>query len=145
MAQEALKKIGIEAKVTQMEWGAFVATWTKTVQSGGKEGGQILCSALTFRPDPDGYIYPYFHSEGKLNSGGYANPKLDPLMVEARTISNHEERRKLYQEIQRVLLEECPNWWWYAKFNIEALSSKVQGYAQSFTGRRIFLKKTWLA
>lgn len=145
VVQEALKKIGVEANVTQMEWGAFVALNNKTIQSGGKEGGEILCSANTFRPDPDGYIYPYFHSEGKLNEGGYANPKLDPLMVEARTISNNEERRKLYQQIQRALLEECPNWWWYAKFNIEALSSRMQGYAQSFTGRRIFLKKTWLA
>jgi len=25
------------------------------------------------------------------------------------------------------------------------MSSKLQGYAQSFTGRRIFLKKTWIS
>lgn len=145
VAQEAFRKIGIETTVIQMEWGAFVAANNKAIQSGGKEGGEIFASANTFRPDPDGYIYPYFHSQGKLNEGGYANPRLDPLMAEARSVSNHEERRKLYQQIQRTLLEDSPNWWWYAKFNIEAVSSKVQGYAQSFTGRRIFLKKTWLA
>lgn len=145
VAQQAFKKIGIDATVTQMEWGAFVAAHNKEIETGGKEGGEIFASANTFRPDPDGYIYPYFHSQGKLNDGGYTNPKLDPLMAEARSISNHEERRKLYQQIQRTLLEDSPNWWWYAKHNIEALSSRVQGYAQSFTGRRIFLKKTWLA
>jgi len=145
VAQQAFKKIGIDATVTQMEWGAFVAAHNKEIETGGKEGGEIFTSANTFRPDPDGFIYPYFHSQGKLNDGGYANPKLDPLMVEARTTSNHAERRKLYQQIQHTLLEDSPNWWWYAKLNIEALSSKVQGYAQSFTGRRIFLKKTWLA
>ena len=145
VAQQAFKKIGIDATVTQMEWGAFVAAHNKEIETGGKEGGEIFTSANTFRPDPDGFIYPYFHSQGKLNDGGYANPKLDPLMVEARTTSNHGERRKLYQQIQHMLLEDSPNWWWYAKLNIEALSSKVQGYAQSFTGRRIFLKKTWLA
>jgi len=59
--------------------------------------------------------------------------------------TNQAERRRLYQEAQRILLEESPNWWWYVKFNIEAVTSKVQGYAQSFTGRRLFLKKTWLA
>ena len=143
--QQALKKIGIDVTVTQMEWGAFVAAHNKEVETGGKEGGDIFASANTFRPDPDGYIYPYFYSKGKLNDGGYDNPKLDPLMAEARTISNHAERRKLYEQIQRALLEDSPNWWWYAKLNIEALSSKVQGYSQSFTGRRIFLKKTWLA
>jgi peptide/nickel transport system substrate-binding protein len=145
VVQESLRKIGVDVTATQMEWGAFVALNTKTIQSGGKEGGQIFASANTFRPDPDGYLYPYFHSKGSLNEGGYNNPKLDPLLVEARSTGNPAERRKLYQQIQRTVLEDSPNWWWYAKFNIEAVSSKVRGYAQSFTGRRIFLKKTWLS
>jgi peptide/nickel transport system substrate-binding protein len=144
IVQESLKKLNIDVTVTQMEWGAFVALNTKTIRSGGKEGGEIFASANTFRPDPDGYIYPYFHTQGNLNEGGYHNPKIEPLMVEARTSTNPAERRRLYQQIQRVLLEDSPNWWWYAKFNIEAFSNKVQGYAQSFTGRRIFLKKAWL-
>jgi len=67
------------------------------------------------------------------------------LVLEARSISNHDQRRSLYVEIQRILLDESPNWWWYAKLNIEALSTKLQGYSQSFTGRRMFLKKTWFA
>jgi peptide/nickel transport system substrate-binding protein len=145
VVQSSLKKIGIDVTVSQMEWGAFVALNTKTIRSGGKEGGQIFASANTFRPDPDGYLYPYFHSQGNLNEGGYNNPKLDPLLAEARSSGNPAERRRLYQQIQRTVLEDSPNWWWYAKFNIEAVSSKVHGYAQSFTGRRLFLKRTWLA
>ena len=66
-------------------------------------------------------------------------------MNQARSISNHDERRSLYVQIQRTLLEESPNWWWYAKLSLEALSSSLHGYAQSFTGRRIFLKTTWIA
>ncbi len=145
VVQSSLKKIGIDVTASQMEWGAFVALNNQTIQSGGKEGAQILASANTFRPDADGYLYPYFYSKGNLNEGGYSNPKLDPLLLEARSITNHAERRKLYQQIQRIVLEDSPNWWWYAKFNIEALSTKVQGYSQSFTGRRLFLKKAWLA
>jgi peptide/nickel transport system substrate-binding protein len=145
--QESLKKIGIEVTATQMEWGAFVADNAKSNQSCGKEGSDIYASANTFRPDPDGYLYAYFHSKGDLNKGGCDRPypKVDALLTEARQSSNQAERRRLYHEAQKVLLEESPNWWWYAKFNIEAVSSKVQGYAQSFTGRRLFLKKTWLA
>ena len=41
-------------------------------------------------------------------------------MTQARSISNHDERRSLYVEIQRTLLDDSPNWWWYAKLNIEA-------------------------
>jgi peptide/nickel transport system substrate-binding protein len=143
--QQALRRLNVAVNVVQMEWGAFVAAHSQELRTGGREGGQIFASANTFRPGPDGYIYPYFYSKGSINDGGYSNPKLDPLMAQARSITNHDQRRSLYVEIQRVLLDDSPNWWWYAKFNLEALSTKVRGYAQSFTGRRIFLKKAWIA
>jgi len=145
--QESLKKLNIDVTATQMEWGAFVAENAKSNQSCGKEGSDIYASANTFRPDPDGFLYPYFHSKGPLNKGGCETPdaKLDGFLVEARQATNHAERRRLYEEAQRIVVRDCPNWWWYAKFNIEAVSSKLQGYSQSFTGRRLFLKKAWLA
>jgi peptide/nickel transport system substrate-binding protein len=145
--QESVKKIGIDVTATQMEWGAFVADNKKSNDSCGREGGDIYASANTFRPDPDGYLYPYFHSKGNINKGGCdtPNPKLDALLVEARQVTNHAERRRLYHEAQRIVLDDSLNWWWYAQFNIEAASTKLQGYAQSFTGRRLFLKKAWLA
>jgi peptide/nickel transport system substrate-binding protein len=147
VVQQSLKKIGVDVTVTQMEWGAFVAENKKSNDSCGKEGSDIYASANTFRPDPDGFLYPYHHTKGEANKGGCdrPQPKLDGLLIEARQSSNHAERRRMYLEAQRLLLDECPNWWWYAKFNIEAVTSKVQGYSQSFTGRRLFLKKTWLA
>jgi peptide/nickel transport system substrate-binding protein len=144
VAQQALRRLNINVNVVQMEWGAFVAAHAQEIKTGGKEGGEIFASANTFRPGPDGYIYPYFYSKGSINDGGYDNPKLDPLMSEARSITDHDQRRSLYVEIQRTLLQDSPNWWWYAKYNIEALSSKLRGYHQSFTGRRIFLKTTWI-
>ena len=145
VVQDSLKNLGIDAQVVQMEWGAFVKDHATELKSGGKEGGEIFCSGNTFRPDPDGYIYPYFHTGGVLNDGGYTNSKLDPLMLQARSIFNHDQRRSLYIQIQRTLLEESPNWWWHVKFNIEALSARLMGYSQSFTGRRFLLKKAWLS
>jgi peptide/nickel transport system substrate-binding protein len=145
--QESLKKLNIDVTATQMEWGAFVADNAKSNNSCGREGGDIYASANTFRPDPDGFLYPYFHSKGNINKGGCDTPdtKLDALLLEARQSSNHAERRRLYEEAQRIVLRDCQNWWWYAKHNIEAVSNKLQGYSQSFTGRRLFLKKAWLA
>jgi peptide/nickel transport system substrate-binding protein len=143
--QESLKKLNIDVTATQMEWGAFVAENAKSNASRGKEGSDIYASANTFRPDPDGFLYAYFHSTGSLNKGGYTNPRLDSLLVEARQSTNHAERRRLYQQAQKIVLDDSVNWWWYAKHNIEATTSKVHGYSQSFTGRRLFLKKAWLA
>lgn len=143
--QQALSKLNVNVNVVQMEWGALVSAARQAAETGGKEGDQVFGFPQTFRPGPDGYIYPWFHSQGTFNFGGYHNRTLDPLIVQAQTISNHDERRSLYIEIQRMLLTDSPSWWWYAKFNIEALSSKFRGYSQSFTGLRMFLKKTWIS
>ncbi|HLN14704.1 MAG TPA: ABC transporter substrate-binding protein [bacterium] len=145
VVQDTLNKLNVTTQVQQMEWGAYGQVHNLEIRTGGKEGGEIFASANTFRPGPDGYVYPYFAAHGTANDGGYNNPTLEALMNQARSISNHDERRSLYIEIQRMLLDDSPNWWWYTKFSIEAMSSKLQGYAQSFTGRRIFLKTTWIS
>jgi peptide/nickel transport system substrate-binding protein len=145
VVQDALKRLGVDAQVVQEEFGTFVADTTLCIKSGGKEGGQIFCSGNSFRPDPDGYVFPYFDSQGTLNYGGYKNPKLDALIQEARQNFNHDERRSLYVEIQQTLLDESPNWWWYVAYNFEAMSTKLQGFTQSFTQRRFGFKRSWLS
>jgi len=145
VVQDALRKLNVTAQVQQMEWGAYVRSRDREVVTQGREGGQVFASGYTFRPGPDGYLDYYFSVRGAYNDGTYYSAKLESLMAQARSISNHDQRRSLYVEIQRIVLEDAPNWWWYTKYNIEALPSKVQGYRQSFTARRIFLKKTWIA
>jgi len=117
----------------------------REVATQGKEGGEIFASGYTFRPGPDGYIDYYFSARGAYNDGTYDNARLESLMTQARATSNQDQRRSLYVEIQRIVLDDAPNWWRYTKYNIEAVSSKLHGYTQFFTARRIFLKKTWIA
>jgi peptide/nickel transport system substrate-binding protein len=136
--QESFKKIDVDAELVQLEWGTHVRDYQAHDYMLGN-------SANTFRPDPDGYVYSYFHSKGTLNAGGYRNEKLDPLISEARAISDEARRKDLYTQIQQILLEDCPNFWWYAKINFEAVSNRVQGYTPSFTGRQLFMKKAWLS
>jgi peptide/nickel transport system substrate-binding protein len=135
--QEAFRKLGVDAQLRQEDWSSA----TKDYQANNY---QLDNSANTFRPDPDGYVYPYFSSKGNLNAGGYSNPQLDELMDKARTVSDKAQRKDLYNQIQKILLDDSPNFWWYSKFNFEVLSNKAQGYVQSFTGRQLFLKQTWL-
>ena len=136
--QDAVKKLGVTVNVEQLEWGTFL-------KATGSFDFELAATAWTFRPDPDGYLYPFFHSTGVFNAGPYKNPRLDRLMEEARTMPAYAERAKLYHEIQRMLLDDVAAFWYYTRFNIEALSSRVQGYTQSFSGRRVFVKKAWLA
>ena len=145
--QESLKKLNVDVTVTQMEWGAFVADNKKSNDSCGKEGTDIYSSANTFRPDPDGYLYPYFHSKGEINKGGCdtPDPKLDGCWSRRASRATTAERQAPLPGDPAHVMQDSLDWWWYAKYNIEAMSSKLQGYSQSFTGRRLFLKKAWLA
>jgi peptide/nickel transport system substrate-binding protein len=140
VCQEAWKKIGVDAKVEQVEWGTYV-------KRSGKAGGfeyDIGATAFTFRPDPDGYVYSYYKT-GSENNNGYTNPKMDELLDRAQTTTDEAKRKELYLEIQNIIDDDVPWMYWYVKFNIEALSDKVSGYKQSFTQRRIFFKDTVLA
>ncbi|MGQ9571861.1 MAG: ABC transporter substrate-binding protein [Dehalococcoidia bacterium] len=60
-------------------------------------------------PDP----YPAWHSsqirERGLNLAGYADPRLDQIIGEARQTSDLERRKALYKEFQQIFAEEVPS------------------------------------
>lgn len=136
---EQLKKIGIEAQIIQLEWGQFI----KEVGAAGSFNFDIQTTARTFYPDPDVYLYQFYHSKGKLNSG-YRNAKIDDLLDQGRNVLDHAKRRDIYLQAQDILLQEYPQLWWYVGKNIEGLRNTVKDYAQSFSSRRFSLKHAWL-
>jgi peptide/nickel transport system substrate-binding protein len=138
--QDSFKKIGVDAQVQQLEWGTFV----KQVGAPGFDY-DINITAATFYPDPDQYLFPSFHSTGVSNPNkAYNNPKVDELLDKGRTTADSAERHKIYFEAQKLLEDDLPNFFFYSGVNIEAVRNQVKGYVPSFTGRRIFMKQTWL-
>lgn len=59
--------------------------------------------------DPDDYIYPFLDSSGgswlHIN---YANPKMDTMIEWARANFTQSVRQSLYQQIQDLLVNDCP-------------------------------------
>lgn len=137
--QEQLAQIGIDAEVIQMEWGQFVSDTSR--QNGWNY--DIKITAFTFYPDPDGYLYNSWHTDSNSNYT-YSNPEFDAIVTEARSTLDVAKRHELYDQAQQILLDESPAIFWYVGENIEAVQNTVQGYTQSYTGRRIFLKTAGL-
>ena len=136
--QDSFKKIGVEAEVQQLEWGTFV----KQVNAPAFDY-DVNITARTFYPDPDHYLYPYFHSTAVNNPNqSYNNPKVDELLDRGRAVGDSAQRHQIYAEVQKLLEDELPHFWFYSGINIEAVRNQVVGYVPSFTGRRIFLKQT---
>lgn len=136
--QQQLAQIGIDAEVIQLEWGQFVSDTSRA------EGWDydMKITAFTFYPDPDGYFFNPWHTDSPSNYT-YSNPAYDAIVEKARATLDSPARHELYDQAARTLLEDSPAIFWYVGENIEATAA-VQGYTQSYTGRRIFLKKAWL-
>jgi peptide/nickel transport system substrate-binding protein len=137
--QQQLAQVGIDAEVVQMEWGQFVSD---TSRKGGWNYDMKI-TAFTFYPDPDGYFYNPWQTDSPSNYT-YTNPAYDEIVQQARSTLDVAKRHELYNQAQQILLDESPAIFWYVGENIESVENKVHGYTQSYTGRRIFLKKTWM-
>jgi peptide/nickel transport system substrate-binding protein len=136
MADE-LREIGVNLKVEQLGPSALA----RSVEVGDFD----LCGdVVEFQPDPDGYLRARYHSASPLNRSGFRSERFDDLIERARTLFDPVERKRLYDEAATVLLDESPTIWWFAENNVEPFRANVKGYGQSFTGRRPFLKRTWL-
>jgi len=141
--QQNLKDVGIETEIVQMEWGAYVALSSRYEHDLG-------FSAATFFPDPDLYLWPPSHSTTLNASKGYRHydqETLDKLLVTLRTDASQtrEQRRELARKIDKMLMDDPPQLNFYNGAFVEAVSDRVKGYVQSFTGRRPNLRNVTLA
>ncbi|HUP58734.1 MAG TPA: ABC transporter substrate-binding protein, partial [Bdellovibrionota bacterium] len=75
------------AQQEQRTYPMFVATWTGDY------------------PDPDGFLSVYLGGSGN-NRSGWRNPKFDALVLEGRFSQDTRHREKVYQQAQKIFLEE---------------------------------------
>jgi peptide/nickel transport system substrate-binding protein len=143
VVQQNLKDVGIETEIVQMEWGAYVALSSRYEHDLG-------FSAATFFPDPDLYLWPPSHSTTLNASKGYRHydqETLDKLLVTLRSDASQtrEQRRDLARKIDTMLMDDPPQLNFYNGAFVEAVSDRVKGYIQSFSGRRPNLRNVTLA
>jgi len=57
-------------------------------------------------PEPDRYLYTLFHSQAR--GYYYKNAEADKLLEQGRSTFNVDERRKVYESLHRVLVQDVP-------------------------------------
>jgi len=134
-----LEEIGIDVKLDVVEFGIYVDRWLKADLD-------LAIGLNAGRPDPDFYLYRYFHSTGSLQFviGHWNDPRLDELLDQGRTQVDMAKRREIYAEAQRILVEGSPFIWTYVGFEYFAAQDYVKGFVPLATGAVDFLKDTWL-
>ncbi len=64
------------------------------------------------RIDPDGNMYNQLHTGGSLADTKYANPQADDLLEKARAGTDQAQRKALYQQIQKLVVDDAPFVWY---------------------------------
>ena len=101
-----LAQAGIDAELQVLERGTVLANLRAKNYAAAMSG-------FSGRPDPDPEIYNFFHSKGATNYSGYRSPRVDELLDKARETGTIEERKKLYWEAERLVVEEAPAVFYY--------------------------------
>ena len=137
IVQDNLKKVGIEMEIALLELGA----WVEKRKAGQFDGAEALWSG---RPDPDGNMFSHLTTGGANNWGKYGNPRLDELLRQARSSPSQGDRKRLYGEALRILIEDSPLVFLHHDAWTKAWDEKVYGYVEIPDGR-MRLERVWLS
>ncbi len=100
----SLDAVGISAEIEYMDWPTYLERLTKSDM-------QIFSSGVKIgTPDAMSYLmmfYSKYKSPGP-NNFNYSNPEFDKLFEKVRVMSDSPQRRRLYREMERMVMEDCP-------------------------------------
>ena len=138
--QEQLRQIGIEAELNLVENATMVAQ----VYDPTTRDYDMAVTGESAYVDPNTIVLSYFKTGEGNNFMGYSNPEVDKLIEQGIASTDQDERARIYQDIQKILLQDLP---WVSLFvanQYEAMKINVQGYVHIPTGSNASFRSTWL-
>jgi peptide/nickel transport system substrate-binding protein len=117
-----LEQIGVTVEIADVEF----ATWLDREANG--EFDAFMLSWIG-NIDPDDFYYAQHHSEGAFNFQGENNPDLDALLDEARTETDPDARKALYDQAAEIIVDDASYIYLYNPDNMNAWSPDLEGYS----------------
>jgi oligopeptide transport system substrate-binding protein len=123
--QEQLKEFGINLKLDQM----LQATLISRQEEGEFPFWRASWGADYF--DPENFM-ALFYSKNITPNGpnrvGYSNPKIDELYERSIRITDFEERKKIYDEMQEIVIEDAAWLFMYYNQQVYLLQKNIEGF-----------------
>jgi len=122
--QADLRKVGVAVEVRSYEWATFYSDIVK---------GNFQLYSLRWIgvSDPD-FLYELLHSKstppGGRNRGGYANPRVDALLEQARVAPDAQRHAALYRAVHRIVHAELPYVSLWHNNNVAVVARALAGF-----------------
>lgn len=126
LVQEELKKVNIDVDIEVMEFGAYLE---KTANG---EHDMFILGWSNPTGDADYGMYALFHSSQKGDPGNrsfYENAEVDKLLEQGRRESDPDERIKIYNQVQELLIEDAPMAYLIHTEYLTGVSNKIKGFS----------------
>ena len=119
--QQQLAEIGITATINAPEWSEWLEL------EGNFKYDAYICN-WNGLIDADQYYYLQHRTGMIFNFTGYSNSEFDQLVDEGRSMSDFEKRYDIYQEANKILVDDAPYIYMYNKKEIRAYAPYVMGF-----------------
>ena len=118
--------LGVKIKVENLDYNFYY----QQIFSGNH--GQIFDGGwCADYPDPENFADVLFHTGVPQNQGGYSNPELDTLLEAARIESDVTKRIAMYQEAERIIVNDAPVIFTTHSLSYQLVQSYVKGYVNT--------------
>lgn len=121
---EQLAAVGIRVEVRSLEFGTFF----DDVKKGNFQLYSLVWVGIA---EPDA-LYNMFHSArvppAGANRGHYQNAEIDALLELGRRVLDEGERKRIYETVQRQLIEDLPYIPLWVQNDIAVVSKRVRGF-----------------
>ena len=134
--QSNLKNIGVDVEIVPLEWGAYIKDITNF------ETWEVCFHSFpSYTPDPDTYLYRWFHSQGAWGIG-FSDPVVDELLDLGRLVTDPTSRKIIYRRAQFRIAEMAPAVYTWRTRVAYAMQPYVKGVV--LTPIRPYFDATWL-
>ncbi|MWG33507.1 ABC transporter substrate-binding protein [Halomarina oriensis] len=99
-----IKEAGYNAEVQRLDWGAYLEKYA----TGKASDYQMYALGWSVNPDPDYQIYSMYHESGAGSNNGHYwdDPEVMEMIEQSRQSTDREERRQLYIDIQKEVIQQ---------------------------------------
>lgn len=96
------ENLGVRIDIEQSEFGLFL----RDIDEGNFQ--MFSLGWIADYPDPQNFLEIKLHSNSANNETVYSNPEVDQLLDQARTESDENERIRLYQQAEEIIVQDSP-------------------------------------